>query len=267
MSVTAKDCRASERVMGSLNWGHRDGAYSKGRLTPLEHLTLVGNLVRTQLVELGDSVKDRLGLLAPVSSELEALLPVETGLVRDSLDFAVETHDARLLHHSWRTYLFGVLLGEYAGVPFDRELLFSAAILHDSGLINNRETHVHECCFAISGAEVACNHLSSCGHDADTVHRVGDAIALHLNAYVSARAHGGEAYLVNRGAMCDLFGAGHRRLAKSSVDEIMHKHPREGVIEALEFETARHLKGTRPYVLTKLTGGKAPKTAFDIYGV
>ena len=267
MSVTAKDCGASERVMGSLNWGQRTGAYSKGQMTRLERLKLVGNLVRTQLVDLGDTVKDRLGLLSPVSSELEALLPTETSLMRDSLDFAVETHDARLLHHSWRTYLFGVLLGEYAGVSFDRELLFSAAILHDSGLINNRQTQVHECCFAISGAEVACNHLTSCGHDRDTVHKVGDAIALHLNAYVSARAHGGEAYLVNRGAMCDLFGAGHRRMTKSSVEQIMHKHPRDGVIEALEFETASHMKGTRPYVLTKLTGGTAPKTVFDVYGV
>ncbi|SFT89868.1 HD domain-containing protein [Pseudovibrio denitrificans] len=267
MSVTAKDCGASERVMGSLNWGQRTGAYSKGRMTQLEHLKLVGNLVRTQLVDLGDTVKDRLGLLSPVSSELEALLPADTSLVRDSLEFAAETHDARLLHHSWRTYLFGVLLGEYAGVSFERELLFSAAILHDSGLINNRQTQVHECCFAISGAEVACNHLSNCGHDNDTVHKVGDAIALHLNAYVSARAHGGEAYLVNRGAMCDLFGAGHRRMAQSSVEQIMHKHPRDGVIEALEFETAHHMKGTRPYVLTKLTGGTAPKTVFDVYGV
>ncbi len=144
-------------------------------------------------------------------------------------------------------------------MSFDRELLFSAAILHDSGLINNREIHVHECCFAISGAEVACHHLSACGHDSDTVHMVGDAIALHLNAYVSARAHGGQCMIC--------LGAGHRRLAKSSVDEIMQKHPRDGVIEALEFETADHLKGTRPYVLTKLTGGKAPKTAFDIYGI
>ncbi len=115
MSVSAKDCRASAQVMGSLNWGMREGAYSKGRLTPLEHLKLVGNLARTQLIELGDGLKDRLGLLQPLSVELEALLPANTTLVRDSLDFSVETHDTRLLHHSWRTYLFGVLLGGVCG--------------------------------------------------------------------------------------------------------------------------------------------------------
>ncbi|MDD7908443.1 HD domain-containing protein [Pseudovibrio exalbescens] len=252
--------------MGTLAWGRREGRYSRGRLTRLERLALVRNMAHLQLIELGDLFRRRLGLLQPERALLEELLPKKTALVDDALSLAKETHAEALLHHSWRTYLFGALLGRHAGLNYDPELLFASCILHDLGISSDRDTHPEECCFAVSGAERACSHLAAKGHDTDKVNRIGDAMALHLNAYVSSRLHGAEAHLVSRGAVCDLFGAGVRRLAGASVDEIMLRHPREGVVDALGFETFRHLPGTRAAVMTALAGGNAPKTPLDRYG-
>ncbi len=40
-----------------------------------------------------------------------------------------------LLNHSFRTYRFGRALGELEGIDVDEELLFAAAMLHDTGLV------------------------------------------------------------------------------------------------------------------------------------
>jgi hypothetical protein len=49
---------------------------------------------------------------------------------------AADTLTPRLRQHSYRTYRFGRALGELEGLQVDAELLFAAAILHDSGPVN-----------------------------------------------------------------------------------------------------------------------------------
>lgn len=62
--------------------------------------------------------------------------------------------------------------------------------------------------------------------------------------------------------MCDLFGASRRRLPQDNLVEGVRRHPREGTIEGLQFETVVHPAGTRPAVMTRLAGGKAPTDHF-----
>ncbi len=108
------------------------------------------------------------------------------------------------------------------------------------------------------------DHLHACGH-----HRaakpVGNAIALHLNLYVSRRLHGAEAHLLLRGAVCDLFGVGGRRVAQPGREALVRRFPRDGVIEALRFETADHMPGSRAALLTSLAGRKAPEHRYGLW--
>ena len=60
----------------------------------------------------------------------------ETALTRAARKVAEDTLTPTLLHHSYRTYRFGRALGELDGLQVDAELLFAAAILHDTGLVN-----------------------------------------------------------------------------------------------------------------------------------
>src|SRR6185369_1737065 len=55
-------------------------------------------------------------------------------LTRAAEDEAKRRLSPVLLGHSYRTYAFGVALGELEGLDVDREVLFAAALLHDIGL-------------------------------------------------------------------------------------------------------------------------------------
>lgn len=250
--------RENTRMMGTLAWGEGNS----GALGTIEKAHLVGNLAFVQVREVIDGARQRLGLLRPKPIPLDEFLPPETSLAQDALLFAEQSHDQALLFHSWRTYLFGAMLAAHEKIEYDRSLFFASAILHDVGLTSDHTPHLCERCFALSGGERAKNYLQSKGHSAAVSNKVGDAIALHLNAWVSKRQHGAEAHLVSRGAVCDLFGAGRRRIARHNLTGILARYPRDGVIEALQFETADHCKGTRPAIMTGLSGGKAPPDPF-----
>jgi len=254
----SRDNLKSRPAMGTMEWGReRGGALSRG-----EKLRLVGNLGYLQVREAIDGLRQGVGLLHPSTIELDHLMPPETSLVQDALRLAEETQEEALLFHSWRTYLFGVLFAAHEQVRVDRSLLFAAAILHDTGLTSGHTPQVEEQCFALSGGVRVDSYLREKGHPGEVARRVGDAIAIHLNAWVLVRRYGAEAHLVSRGAVCDLFGAGRRRLPHESLAQILRRIPRAGVTEGLRFETAVHSAGSRPDVMTRLSGGKAPADKF-----
>lgn len=252
--------------MGSLSWGLRPGKHSLGRLSRLEKLKLIGGVAYTLAQDGADSVLSALGILHPVDKGLEALAPPETGLTRDSLAFASETQDAALLEHSWRSYYLAVLFGEYRGLDVDREVLFAASILHDTGLATDRTSRLTDCCFAVSGALRVEQELKKCGHATDKVNEIGDAISMHLNGYVSAGKHGAVPHLVSRGAYCDVFGFGKRRIAERIWHVIAKRHPRVGLEEVLEAESVRHLVGSRAHFLTTFSESMA-KSKFAMDGL
>lgn len=244
--------------MGTMAWGHgRTGALNLG-----EKVRLVGNLAYVGTREAVDAMRRGVGGLRPETVALTDLMPPQTALVEDSLALAQETQEQSLLYHSWRTYLFGVLLAAHERIPLDRSKFFAAAILHDTGLTASHKDSASDRCFAVSGGERVDEFLRAKGHPAADVHEVAEAITLHLNGWVPKRRHGATAHLVSRGAVCDLFGFGRRRLPVNSIIEIHHQYPREGVIDGLRYETVVHATGTRPAVMTALTGGKAPKDQF-----
>jgi len=245
--------------MGTVEWGRRNGPYRDGRLTPGEKAKLVFNMGRMATFEAMDAICDRLRLLRAYGSDLEGMQPPDTALVRDALEFACEVQNPELMRHSWRTYYFGVLLGGYKNLKVDRELLFAAAILHDVGLAAGRTREPGECCFVVHGAERCKHHLVGKGHDRAKVRKVADAIGLHLNGYVSSRQYGAEAHLVSRGAMCDVFGMGRRRITPGLYNNITAQFPKTDLIDALEIWPGHHLEGSRADVLIRF-GGKSQKS-------
>lgn len=240
--------------MGTVDWGRRKGAYSNGRLTRLEKARLIANMGRMALLEVTDKMRSRVGLMSAYGSDLAGLQPPQTALVRDALDFAESVQNPELMRHSWRTYFWGVILGEYSRLEADRELLFAAAILHDVGLAAGRSHEPRTCCFVVHGAERCKHHLVGKGHDRARVRVVADAIGLHLNGYVSSRVHGAEAHLLSRGAMCDVFGMGRLRVASGLRRQINTDYPKGDLVNALEIWPEHHLKDSRADVLIKLGG-------------
>ncbi|ELA2859241.1 phosphohydrolase, partial [Salmonella enterica] len=77
---------------------------------------------------------------------------------------------------------------------------------------------------------------------ADTV---AHAIAVHLNYHVPAEEHGAEAFLVTRGAICDVFGTGVSRMSQQSVKDVLAKYSRDELYSVFSATAFEHLVGTR----------------------
>ncbi|WP_281931088.1 HD domain-containing protein [Roseibium album] len=247
-------CERPEKnaYMGTVQWGKRTGRFSRGRLTRPEKVKVLVNLARMAAFEIKDVTMAQLGLINAYGTDLEGLQPPDTALVRDAFDFADDVQNVELMRHSWRTYYWAMLIGGHRNLAVDREVLFAAAILHDVGLAKGRSSEPRECCFVVYGAERCKHHLVSKGHDRAKIGRVSDAIGLHLNGYVSSRVHGAEAHLLSRGAMCDVFGMGRRRIEKSIRRQILREHPVGDLRSELEIWPGHHLEGTRGDFLIRL---------------
>jgi hypothetical protein len=232
-------------AFGSVAWGES----SKGVLNEHEKIRIVENLKFVMNQEQVDADRRRLGLLNPRSIPIETLNPPDSKIVVDALTYAEETHVASLLRHSWRTYYFGALIASHDGIEFDRELGFTAAILHDLGLTASANPRPCDCCFAVGGALQARDFLLSKEHSRECSDAVAHAISVHLNIHVPVEEHGALAFLVTRGAVCDVFGAGVSRMSSESIRQVLAKYSREDLYTALRPAGCQHLAGTRIDVL------------------
>jgi len=63
-----------------------------------------------------------------------SLLPPDSALARDAEVAAQDLLTPALLNHSSRAYTWGAAIGALHGLTFDRELLYLAAMFHDTGI-------------------------------------------------------------------------------------------------------------------------------------
>jgi HD domain-containing protein len=110
-----------------------------------------------------------------------------------------------LLAHSIRTYCWGMTLAAGEGWPLDRQVLWTASLMHDVGLTRIRRNTE---CFEVDGAEIARRFLERQGMPAHVAQLVATAIVLHMQPSVTV-ADGIEAVLLDRATSLDVRGVGH----------------------------------------------------------
>lgn len=139
-----------------------------------------------------------------------------TALVRD-------TTPPLIFHHSRRVHLFGSLQAEALGIRPDPELLYVAALFHDTGLVPPYRSDDRR--FEIDGADRARTFLLDHGtaqSDADTV---WTAVALHTTPEVPYRM-APEIAATNAGVETDVLGLHLDRIARDRIDAVTAAHPR-----------------------------------------
>lgn len=211
-------------TVGTADWTMRTG----GRLQPAESRRLVADLAR---VHIGNAV-GRLGILTHLNPGRNAyvaparLVPPDSALTRAASDSAIRTLPAPLLNHSYRTYQFGRALGELEEVDVDAELLFAAALLHDTGLVmaNGRND------FTLTSARVARDVAEQVGLSTAATETLQTAITMHHSPRVTLAA-GPVAYLLAAGAGVDVAGLRCWELPHATLTETVREHPREGFKE------------------------------------
>lgn len=127
----------------------------------------------------------------------------DTQLARAATAIASAAEPAAIFNHSLRTFLFAELLAAAQGLARDAELLYVAAILHDTGLATQYMSPSFP--FEVDGANVAADLLQKNAIAPDRIATAWDAIALHDNSGIAVHKQN-EVRLVNAGVGAD-FGA------------------------------------------------------------
>ncbi len=169
--------------LGTFEWVAATG----GQLTAAERR----RLLRPLAVAHAANAVGRTAMLIHLNSGRRAGIdPASLRPPTSALASAAE-HEARsrlspaLLNHSYRTYAFGAALGALANIDVDRELLFAAAMLHDTGLTRP----VDRVDFTLASARVARDVAETVGLSTAATRTMRTAITLHHSPGVTL-AHG-----------------------------------------------------------------------------
>jgi hypothetical protein len=207
--------------LGTLDWVDRTG----GQLSGAERRSLLGPVARTHAV----NAAGRLSMLAGLNSGRRArvapslLVPPTSALTRAAAEHAQRRLSPALLNHSYRTFAFGAALGALEGRPVDAELLFAAALLHDTGL----PTSDRDVDFTRNSARIARDVAEEVGLSSAASETMRTAITLHLSPNVPL-ARGPEAHLLAAGAGVDAVGLRSWQLPPDLLAAVVEQHPRLG---------------------------------------
>jgi hypothetical protein len=208
-------------TVGTVEWTQRTG----GRLEPVERRRLVGDLARVHV----RNVVGRLSMLVHLDPGRRSyvapagLLPPDSRLTRAAQDAAIRVLPATLLNHSYRTYRFASALGKREGLEVDSEVLFAAALLHDTGLV----LAAGEDDFTLTSARLARDVAEQVGLSTAATETLQTAITMHHSPRVPLAA-GPVAYLLSAGAGVDVVGMRCWDLPPSILAEAVRDYPREG---------------------------------------
>jgi hypothetical protein len=152
-----------------------------------------------------------------------SLVPPDSSLARDADVVAHDLLTPALLNHSRRAYAWGAAIAALHRITFDRELLYLAAMFHDTG-IPSPVPHVD---FTVRSAALAREFTDS--HDVSTDDRelVANAIAMHHTPGVGVDS-GAEAYLLSAGASVDVFGLRSNEVPDEVRNRVIQEYPRLG---------------------------------------
>ena len=150
-------------------------------------------------------------------------MPVpDSPVARQALELIVEREPAFLVNHSIRSYAWAVALAAVDGLEFDPEILYVAALLHDTGLVPAFDKGG---CFELDGAEFAEGWALEAGMPADSARAVRDAIVLHMAAEIPAGARS-ESVLLSDSTGTDVRGYRLDQLSVTLVPRVIEAFPR-----------------------------------------
>jgi hypothetical protein len=207
--------------LGSIGWTERTG----GALSTRDCLTLARPLLREELGILAGLMAMALRAHSGRRASIEParLAPPDSSLARDAREAAEDLLTPVLRNHSHRAYAWAAALAARRGISFDRELLYLAAMFHDTGL-PSPVPHVD---FTVRSAAVAREFAERHGVSADSREVVANAIAMHHTPGVGLEA-GPEAFLMSAGAAVDVFGARIHEIPDAVRRSVVEQFPRVG---------------------------------------
>ncbi|MZE72730.1 HD domain-containing protein [Streptomyces sp. SID5789] len=147
----------------------------------------------------------------------------DSALVREATELIRTTTPPLIFHHSRRVYLFGSLQAAALGLRPDPELLYVAALFHDTGLVPPYRGDDQR--FEMDGADQARAFLLAGGASVSDAETVWTAVALHTTPEVPYKL-APEIAATTAGVETDVLGLNLGNLTRDQIDEVTAAHPR-----------------------------------------
>ncbi|UWZ83328.1 HD domain-containing protein [Occallatibacter riparius] len=147
----------------------------------------------------------------------------DTRLAKEATELLREHSTDLLFNHSMRVYFFAAEHGHQQKRPFDRELLYVAAVFHDFGLIKKYSSADER--FEVDGANLARQFLTAHNVAEEKIRRVWQAIALHTTPGITQHMDS-EVALLYSGVGLDVLGRGFDLFPSELREEILAAYPR-----------------------------------------
>jgi HD domain len=147
----------------------------------------------------------------------------DSALVKEATEQVRDTTNELIFHHSRRVFLFGTLQSRRLGISPDAEMLYVAALFHDTGLVlPYRGTEQR---FELDSADTARKFLISRGYSAAETDVVWTAIALHTTPEVPYKMNPVIA-ATTAGVETDVLGIRLDAIGPDELQSVTATHPR-----------------------------------------
>lgn len=147
----------------------------------------------------------------------------DSALAREATELIRDTTNELIYHHSRRVFLFGSMQARRLLVTPDPELLYVAALFHDTGLVAPyRGVHQR---FEMDSADAAKAFLAAHGYSGNEADTVWTAIALHTTPEVPYKLDPVIA-ATTAGVETDVLGIRLEAISASERDAVTAVHPR-----------------------------------------
>jgi hypothetical protein len=147
----------------------------------------------------------------------------DSRIANDAAELIRETTTPLIYHHSRRVFLFGSLQSRKLGIEPDAELLYIAALFHDSGLVPPYRGTTQR--FELDSADTAKSFLTTNGFSDAEADVVWTAIALHTTPEVPYKMAPVIA-ATTAGVETDVLGIRLDSLSQNEIDAVTAVHPR-----------------------------------------
>ncbi|MFI8205315.1 HD domain-containing protein [Streptomyces sp. NPDC085937] len=158
-----------------------------------------------------------------MSETIAGITVPDSKLAQAATDLIRDTTPPLIFHHSRRVFLFGSLQAAARGLRPDPELLYVAAMFHDTGLVTPYRSDDQR--FEMDGADQARAFLLSHGLSAGDAEKVWTAVALHTTPEVPYKL-APEIAATTAGVETDVLGLHLDNVTAAQIDEVTAAHPR-----------------------------------------
>ena len=162
----------------------------------------------------------------PLHLDYDAIYIPDTLLVKAAIEQLEETQNIAVIHHSWRSYFWGISFSQIYQWQYDAEAFLISALLHDIGLIHQSKSESCQC-FTLNSAMHAQLLCQQYHYPQDKIALIADAICMHMNGF-SEPNQPKEVLMLQKGTSCDVIGADLRLIPSAYQQRCLNYYPRKG---------------------------------------